>query len=161
VPSCHRRYHHQQQQQPPPPPTAAASHASSSSQVLCPAEEVRIKLVADPEYAPGALGALLRMSREKGVLASLSGFPAMCAKQVPYTMGTRAASQKRRRPWCAAIAGQRMRAPLTASGGAGLPSALVTGGPGAADFSEGPSPESRSSPFCRDPTARRRQAGLL
>jgi len=58
-----------------------------ASTVLCPAEEVRIKLVADPEYAPGALGALLRMSREKGVLASLSGFPAMCAKQVPYTMG--------------------------------------------------------------------------
>lgn len=58
-----------------------------ASTVLCPAEEVRIKLVADPEYASSALGALMRMSSEKGVFASLSGFPAMCAKQVPYTMG--------------------------------------------------------------------------
>jgi len=55
--------------------------------VLCPAEEIRIKLVADPSYAPSAGAALLRLSREKGILASLLGFPAMAAKQVPYTMG--------------------------------------------------------------------------
>ena len=55
--------------------------------VLCPAEEVRIRLVADPSYASGPLQALVRLSASNGPLASLAGFPAMCAKQVPYTMG--------------------------------------------------------------------------
>jgi len=55
--------------------------------VLCPAEEVRIRMVADPDYAPNAAAALGRISREKGPFGSLGGFPAMAAKQVPYTMG--------------------------------------------------------------------------
>lgn len=55
--------------------------------VLCPAEEVRIRMVADPDYAQGSLAALGRISREKGPFGSLGGLPAMVAKQVPYTAG--------------------------------------------------------------------------
>ena len=55
--------------------------------VLCPAEEVRIRMVADPDYARGPAAALARISREKGPFGSLGGFPAMAVKQVPYTMG--------------------------------------------------------------------------
>lgn len=55
--------------------------------VLCPAEEVRIRMVADPDYARGTAAALVRISREKGPFGSLGGFPAMAVKQVPYTMG--------------------------------------------------------------------------
>ena len=50
--------------------------------VLCPAEEVRIRMVADPNFADGTLAALRRISRENGPFASLYGFPAMAAKQV-------------------------------------------------------------------------------
>ena len=53
--------------------------------VLCPAEEVRIRMVADPDYAPNAAAALGRISREKGPFGSLGGFPAMAAKQVGTT----------------------------------------------------------------------------
>ena len=49
--------------------------------------QVRIRMVADPNYASSSLAALGRISREKGPLGSLGGFPAMAAKQVPYTMG--------------------------------------------------------------------------
>ena len=59
-----------------------------ASIVLCPAEEVRIKQVSDPAFCEGgALGTLRKLAREKGVLSSFEGMPAMCAKQVPYTMG--------------------------------------------------------------------------
>jgi solute carrier family 25 phosphate transporter 3 len=59
-----------------------------ASVVLCPAEDVRIRLVADPTYAAGPLEALRKIAAEKGsALASFEGVPAMCAKQVPYTMG--------------------------------------------------------------------------
>jgi solute carrier family 25 phosphate transporter 3 len=37
-----------------------------ASVVLCPAEDVRIRQVADPTYADSALGALSRLVREKG-----------------------------------------------------------------------------------------------
>jgi len=58
-----------------------------ASVVLCPAEDVRIRQVADPTYADTAFGALSRLVREKGPLASFGGLPAMLCKQVPYTMG--------------------------------------------------------------------------
>ena len=44
-------------------------------------------MVADPSYADGALAALRRLTAENGALATFDGFPAMAAKQVPYTMG--------------------------------------------------------------------------
>ena len=55
--------------------------------VLCPPEDVRIRLVADPGYAPNALAAFRRRRAEDGALASFAAVPAMTAKQVPYTMG--------------------------------------------------------------------------
>jgi solute carrier family 25 phosphate transporter 3 len=58
-----------------------------ASVVLCPAEDVRIRQVADPTYASSAFGALRRLAREKGPLASFGGLPAMLSKQIPYTMG--------------------------------------------------------------------------
>ena len=58
-----------------------------ASAALCPAEDVRIRLVADPSYARSAFGGLRRLSRENGPLASFKGFGAMLSKQVPYTMG--------------------------------------------------------------------------
>ena len=66
---------------------AACIAGAIASLVLCPAEDVRIRLVADPSYAPSSLAALKRLSRENGPFASVAGFPAMAAKQVPYTMG--------------------------------------------------------------------------
>jgi len=58
-----------------------------ASVVLCPAEEVRIKMVANPDYADGPVAALQKITAENGPLATFNGFSAMCAKQVPYTMG--------------------------------------------------------------------------
>jgi solute carrier family 25 phosphate transporter 3 len=58
-----------------------------ASVVLCPAEDLRIRQVADPTYAKSAFGAIARLSREKGPFASFGGLPAMLSKQVPYTMG--------------------------------------------------------------------------
>lgn len=58
-----------------------------ASVVLCPAEDLRIRQVADPTFADSTLGALARIVREKGPLASFGGLPAMLCKQVPYTMG--------------------------------------------------------------------------
>jgi len=43
-----------------------------ASVVLCPAEDVRIRLVADPSYAPGAVAALRRRSAEDGALSSFA-----------------------------------------------------------------------------------------
>lgn len=59
-----------------------------ASTVLCPAEDIRIRLVADPHFAPGQgpLAAFLKLIREEGPAASFRGMPAMLAKQVPYTM---------------------------------------------------------------------------
>ncbi|KAL1520242.1 hypothetical protein AB1Y20_023712 [Prymnesium parvum] len=58
-----------------------------ASIALCPAEDVRIRLVANPSYANGALDGLRRIARESGPLASFGGFGPMLCKQVPYTTG--------------------------------------------------------------------------
>ena len=59
-----------------------------ASVVLCPAEDIRIRSVADPDYAKGGsiLSAFMRLCREEGLLGAYSGFWAMNAKQVPYTI---------------------------------------------------------------------------
>ena len=58
-----------------------------ASVVLCPAEDVRIRLVSDPSYAPGAVAALSKIAKTEGTFSSFKSLPAMLAKQVPYTMG--------------------------------------------------------------------------
>ena len=76
-----------------------------ASVVLCPAEEVRIKMVADPSYANGTMSCLQKISVENGVFATFSGFPAMCAKQVPYTMAKFAVQGKAQDMMWAALGG--------------------------------------------------------
>lgn len=68
--------------------TASVVAGAVASVVLCPAEEVRIKQVSDPQYCEGgSLKTLRKLAAEKGPLSSLDGMPAMAAKQIPYTMG--------------------------------------------------------------------------
>ena len=55
--------------------------------VLCPPEDVRIRMVSDPDYASNALEGFKKRIKEDGPLASFAAAPAMTAKQVPYTMG--------------------------------------------------------------------------
>jgi len=55
--------------------------------VLCPPEDVRIRMVSDPDYARNSVEGFKRRVAEDGPLASFAAVPAMTAKQVPYTMG--------------------------------------------------------------------------
>ena len=55
--------------------------------VLCPPEDVRIRMVSDPDYADNAVDGFKKRIKEDGPLASFAAAPAMTAKQVPYTMG--------------------------------------------------------------------------
>lgn len=53
---------------------------------LCPLEAARIRLVAQPGYAPGAVAALARLLREEGAARGLyAGFGPMLFKQVRPT----------------------------------------------------------------------------
>ena len=56
--------------------------------ILCPMEEVRIKMVENADWkGESLLSALLRLMKESGILATFAGLPAMLSKQIPYTMG--------------------------------------------------------------------------
>lgn len=65
---------------------ASVVAGAAASVVLCPTEEVRIRMVANPAYADGPLAALAKIWRSQGPLTSFRGLPPMLAKQVPYTM---------------------------------------------------------------------------
>ena len=91
---------------------AAAIAGAVAAVVLCPAEEVRIRMVADPDFAAGTLSALGRICKESGPFASLKGFPAMAAKQVPYTIGKQVSFD-----FCCAIAAICLRSLLGDSSG--------------------------------------------
>merc|ERR1719229_1864404 len=54
---------------------------------LCPYEACRIRLVSNPEYAPGMLSCATKMKSEMGLVpAFYSGFVPILFKQIPYTM---------------------------------------------------------------------------
>jgi solute carrier family 25 phosphate transporter 3 len=54
---------------------------------LCPYEATRIRLVSQPDYAPGMLSCAQKMAGEMGfVPAFYSGFVPILFKQIPYTM---------------------------------------------------------------------------
>merc|ERR1712113_164415 len=54
---------------------------------LCPYEATRIRLVSQPDYAPGIVSCAKRMASEMGVVpAFYSGFVPILFKQIPYTM---------------------------------------------------------------------------
>merc|ERR1719416_68043 len=54
---------------------------------LCPYEACRIRLVSNPEYAPGMVSCAQKMVGEMGMIpAFYSGFVPILCKQIPYTM---------------------------------------------------------------------------
>jgi len=54
---------------------------------LCPYEATRIRLVSNPDYAPGMVSCAKKMASEMGVVpAFYSGFVPILFKQIPYTM---------------------------------------------------------------------------
>jgi solute carrier family 25 phosphate transporter 3 len=54
---------------------------------LCPLEATRIRLVSDPKFANGLIGAFPKIINQDGVLKGFySGFGPILFKQVPYTM---------------------------------------------------------------------------
>lgn len=58
-----------------------------ASIVLCPMEALRIRMVAEPEYAQaGLVDGTLKMVRNDGIFGFWRGVTAMLCKQVPYTV---------------------------------------------------------------------------
>jgi len=54
---------------------------------LCPFEACRIRLVSQPDYAPGMVSCGQKMASEMGVIGAFySGFVPILFKQIPYTM---------------------------------------------------------------------------
>jgi solute carrier family 25 phosphate transporter 3 len=54
---------------------------------LCPYEACRIRLVSNPDYAPGMVSCAQKMSAEMGFVGAFySGFVPILFKQIPYTM---------------------------------------------------------------------------
>ena len=59
----------------------------AASAMICPMEALRIRLVAEPDFAPeGWVHGFLRLLREGGVGGLWRGINAMMLKQVPYTI---------------------------------------------------------------------------
>jgi len=59
----------------------------AASVILCPMEALRIRLVAEPDFAPGGgVEGGMRMLKSEGVVGMWKGMKAMMCKQVPYTV---------------------------------------------------------------------------
>ena len=66
---------------------AAAAVASSFGAILiCPFEAVRIRTVAQPEFAPNSVDVFQKMLKEEGVGSLLNAIPIFLIKNVPYAM---------------------------------------------------------------------------
>jgi len=66
---------------------AAAGLASFvGSFLLCPFEAVRIRSVAQPNYAPNVVQVCSRMIKEEGALSLFSAVPAFLLKEIPFAM---------------------------------------------------------------------------
>lgn len=66
---------------------AAAVAETIADIFLCPLEAVRIRLVANPEYASGLIDGFPKVIRDDGIIKGFySGFGPILFKQVPYTM---------------------------------------------------------------------------
>ncbi len=60
---------------------------TAASVMLCPMEALRIRLVAEPEFAVnGWVDCGMNMVNNEGVMGLWKSFPAMMSKQVPYTI---------------------------------------------------------------------------
>jgi hypothetical protein len=56
------------------------------STFLCPFEAARIRMVANPTFADGVLGCMMKMVNEETAESLFRGLPAILAKQIPYTV---------------------------------------------------------------------------
>jgi len=54
--------------------------------IICPFEAVRIRSVAQPDYAPNIVGVLQRMVKEEGPSSLISAVPAFMLKEIPFAM---------------------------------------------------------------------------
>lgn len=67
---------------------SAVCAGALASIILCPMEEVRIRLVTDPSSSNGFVDGLQKIIKDEGVLSIfIRGIQPMLTKQVPYTMG--------------------------------------------------------------------------
>jgi len=65
---------------------ASASASFVGSFTICPFEAVRIRSVAQPDYAPNIIAVFNRMVDEEGVLSLFSAVPVFLAKEIPFAM---------------------------------------------------------------------------
>lgn len=65
---------------------ASGISALFGSFVICPFEAVRIRSVAQPDFAPRIDGVLTRMVAEEGISSLFSAVPAFMLKEIPFAM---------------------------------------------------------------------------
>lgn len=66
---------------------AGAVAGVAASLILCPAEDARIRMVAEPDYSQGGVvQTCVKLFKDEGLKAAYSGFGAMALKQIPYTV---------------------------------------------------------------------------
>lgn len=65
---------------------AAAISAAVAAVLICPFEAVRIRTVAQPNYAPNSAGVLTRMLDEEGIGSLINAIPIFVLKNIPYAM---------------------------------------------------------------------------
>ena len=65
---------------------SAGSAAFVGSFILCPFEAVRIRSVAQPNYAPNIVQVCNRMVAEEGIPSLFSAVPAFLLKEIPFAM---------------------------------------------------------------------------
>lgn len=63
---------------------SASVAATLGSFILCPFEAVRIRSVAQPDYAPNIVGVFNRMVAEEGLSSLFSAVPVFLAKEIPF-----------------------------------------------------------------------------
>jgi len=91
---------------------------------LCPFEATRIRLVSQPDYAPGMVSCATKMSAEMGVVGAFySGFAPILCKQIPYTMAKFVVQQKAAEAIYTSIG----KSPETMSAGGNVSVSLASG----------------------------------
>lgn len=65
---------------------AAATASAVGSVLICPFEAVRIRSVAQPNFASNAFGVLQRLLDEEGIGSLVNAIPVFLVKNVPYAM---------------------------------------------------------------------------
>jgi len=63
---------------------ASATSAFFGAFTLAPSEAIRIRSVAQPDYAPNAVGVVTRMIEDEGLFSLFSAVPAFLLKEIPF-----------------------------------------------------------------------------